>query len=148
MLSAPLDHAWIAAHIPHQGRMCLLHRVIEWSGQRIVCEAIGHTDPGNPLREAGRLGAATGVEYAAQAMAVHGALLAPGDTPPTRGYLTSVRGLNLHTERLDDVDGPLTVTAERLSGDARLILYQFTLHGGERCLLDGRASVVLDAQSL
>ncbi len=148
MLSAPLDHAWIAAHIPHQGGMCLLDRVIEWSEQRIVCEAVSHTDPANPLRDAGRLGAATGVEYAAQAMAVHGALLAHSDTVPTLGYLTSVRGLNLRTERLDDVDGPLTVTAERLSGDARLILYQFTVHGGERCLLDGRASVVLDAQSL
>ena len=81
-------------------------------------------------------------------MAVHGALLAPSDAAPTQGYLTSVRGLSLHTDRLDDVGGPLTITAERLSGDARLILYQFTLHCGERCLLDGRASVVLDAQSL
>ena len=54
----------------------------------------------------------------------------------------------VRTETLDDVGGPLTDTAERLSGDARLILYQFTLHGGGHCLLDGRASVVLDAQSL
>ena len=59
-----------------------------------------------------------------------------------------VRGLSLHTDRLDDMGGPLTITAERLSGDARLILYQFTLHCGERCLIEGRASVVLDAQSL
>jgi predicted hotdog family 3-hydroxylacyl-ACP dehydratase len=148
MLSVSLDHAWIAAHIPHQGRMCLLDRVLEWSEPRIVCEAVSHTDPANPLRDAGRLGAAIGVEYAAQAMAVHGALLAPCDAAPTQGYLTSVRGLSLHTDRLDDVDGPLTVTAERLSGDARLILYQFTLHGGGRCLIEGRASVVLDAQTL
>lgn len=148
MLSAPLDHAWIAAHIPHQGSMCLLDRVLEWSEQRIVCEAVSHTDPANPLRDAGRLGAATGVEYAAQAMAVHGALLAPSDAAPTQGYLTSVRGLSLHTDRFDDVGGPLTVTAERMSGDARLILYQFTLQGGGRCLIEGRASVVLDALSL
>ncbi|WP_374410725.1 3-hydroxylacyl-ACP dehydratase [Hydrogenophaga sp.] len=148
MLSAPLDHGWIAAHIPHHGSMCLLDRVLEWSEQRIVCEAISHTDPANPLRDAGRLGAANGVEYAAQAMAVHGALLAPSDAAPTQGYLTSVRGLSLHADRLDDVCGPLTVTAERLSGDARLILYQFLVHCGERCLLEGRASVVLDAQSL
>lgn len=148
MLKAPLDHAWIAAHIPHQGRMCLLDRVTEWSESRIVCEAVSHTDPVNPLRAAGRLGAATGVEYAAQAMAVHGALLGPSDAAPTQGYLTSVRGLSLHADRLDDAQGPLTITAERLSGDARLILYQFTLHGGGRCLIEGRASVVLDAQSL
>jgi predicted hotdog family 3-hydroxylacyl-ACP dehydratase len=147
-MATDLDHGWIAAHIPHQGSMCLLDRVNDWSQQHIVCEAVSHTDPQNPLRDAGRLGAATGVEYAAQAMAVHGALLAQTDAAPTQGYLTSVRGLSLHVDRLDDQTSPLRVTAERLSGDARLILYQFTLHCGERCLLEGRASVVLDAQSL
>ena len=143
-----LNHAWIAAHIPHQGSMCLLENVLEWDEQRIVCDALSHTDPLNPLRAADRLGAATGVEYAAQAMAVHGALLAKSDAAPTQGYLTSVRGLSLHVDRLDDLAGPLRVTAERLSGDARLILYQFHIHHGERCLIEGRASVVLDAQSL
>jgi predicted hotdog family 3-hydroxylacyl-ACP dehydratase len=147
-MATELDHGWIAAHIPHQGSMCLLDRVNDWSEQYIVCEAVSHTDPQNPLRDAGRLGAATGVEYAAQAMAVHGALLAQTDAAPTQGYLTSVRGLSLHVDRLDDQTGPLRVTAERLSGDARLILYQFSLHCGERCLLEGRASVVLDTQSL
>ncbi len=147
-MSAELDHRWIAAHIPHQGNMCLLDRVVEWDPQRIVCEAISHTDLTNPLRDAGRLGATTGVEYAAQAMAVHGALLAQSDAAPTQGYLTSVRGLSVHVDRIDDQAGPLRVTAERLSGDARLILYQFSLHHGERCLIEGRASVVLDAQTL
>lgn len=147
-MAPELDHSWIAAHVPHQGSMCLLDRVLEWNGQRIVCEAVSHTDLANPLRDAGRLGAATGVEYAAQAMAVHGALLAQTDAAPTQGYLTSVRGLSLHVDRLDDVPGPLRVTAERLSGDARLILYQFSLHCGECCLIEGRASVVLDAQTL
>ncbi|WP_236966253.1 3-hydroxylacyl-ACP dehydratase [Hydrogenophaga sp. SL48] len=128
--------------------MCLLENVLEWNEQRIVCDALSHTDPLNPLRAADRLGAATGVEYAAQAMAVHGALLAKSDAAPTQGYLTSVRGLSLHVDRLDDLAGPLRVTAERLSGDARLILYQFHIHHGERCLIEGRASVVLDAQSL
>ena len=72
-----LDHAWIAAHIPHHGSMCLLHAVSQWDERRIVCEALSHVDPDNPLRAQGRLGAANGVEYAAQAMAVHGGLLAP-----------------------------------------------------------------------
>ena len=143
-----LNRDWIAAHIPHQGSMCLLENVLECNGQRIVCDALSHTDPLNPLRAADRLGAATGVEYAAQAMAVHGALLAPSDAAPTQGYLTSVRGLSLHVDRLDDLAGPLRISAERLSGDARLILYQFHIHHGERCLIEGRASVVLDAQTL
>jgi predicted hotdog family 3-hydroxylacyl-ACP dehydratase len=127
--------------------MCLLDTVLEWTASGIVCQTGSHADPHNPLRAEGRLGAATGVEYAAQAMAVHGALLAPASARPTQGYLTSVRSLNLHTDRLDDLHGPLRVSAERLSGDDRLILYQFQIHHGERCLLEGRASVVLDAHS-
>ncbi len=142
------DRAWIEAHVPHSGRMCLLEQVLDWDAQHIACEATSHTAPDHPLRHADRLGAAIGVEYAAQAMAVHGALLAASDAPPTQGFLTSVRGLSLHVGRLDDIAGPLLIRAERQSGDERLILYAFSVHGDQRCLLEGRATVVLDAQNL
>ena len=66
-----LDHAWIAAHIPHQGRMCLLDRVLSWDEQQVCCVAQGHQAADHPLRAEGRLGIAVGIEYAAQAMAVH-----------------------------------------------------------------------------
>jgi predicted hotdog family 3-hydroxylacyl-ACP dehydratase len=148
MSAAGLNHDWIAARIPHQGDMCLLDAVTDWSAEHIVCRAVSHTDPAHPLRAAGRLGAANGIEYAAQAMAVHGALVAGADGAPRQGYLTSVRGVTLHVERLDDLDGPLEVRAERLSGDANNVLYRFTVGHGGRCLLEGRAAVVLDADSL
>lgn len=147
-MTGALDHAAIAARIPHQGSMCLLDTVIDWSANHIVCRAIGHTDTAHPLRAGGRLGAASGIEYAAQAMAVHGALVAGTDAAPRQGYLTSVRGATLHAERLDDLAGPLEVRAERLSGDAQHVLYGFTVHHAGRCLLEGRAAVVLDADSL
>jgi predicted hotdog family 3-hydroxylacyl-ACP dehydratase len=143
-----MNRDWIAAHIPHQGDMCLLDAVSEWSADHIECRATGHTDPAHPLRAAGRLGAASGIEYAAQAMAVHGALVAGAEDAPRQGYLTSVRGVGLHVERLDDLEGPLCVRAERLSGDSNQVLYRFSLHHGERCLLEGRAAVVLDAEQL
>ena len=143
-----LNHDWIASHIPHRGNMCLLHAALEWNEQRIVCEAIGHGAPEHPLRARGRLGAAVGVEYAAQAMAVHGALLASEATPVNQGYLTSVRDLKLYVDRLDDLPGTIRVSAERLSGDARLVLYRFELEHRGVCLLAGRASVVFDAQAL
>lgn len=143
-----LDHAWIAAHIPHQGDMCLLDAVVDWSENAISCRAISHTDPANPLRAADRLGAATGIEYAAQAMAIHGALLAGQDDAPRQGYLTSVRSVTLHVDRLDDLSGPLDIQAERLSGDANNILYQFSVGHAGRCLIEGRAAVVLDAAAL
>ncbi len=146
-----LDKNWIAAHIPHQGNMCLLDAVTEWSDAAITCRASTHTDPANPLRAEGRLGAANGIEYAAQAMAIHGALIAgeaDEGAAPRQGYLTSVRSVSLNVARLDDLPGDLEVHAERLSGDANNILYQFSLSHAGRCLLEGRAAVVLDASAL
>ena len=81
-------------------------------------------------------------------MAIHGALLAGNAGQPRQGYLTSVRGVTLHAARLDDLPGELIVRAERLSGDANNILYQFSVSHADRCLLAGRAAVVLDASAL
>ena len=152
---ATLQHDDIARRIPHQGSMCLLERVTAWDGDQITCEARSHRAANNPLRAYGRLGASCGIEYAAQAMAVHGALIAEafssadGTSPaPQAGYLASVRSVVLHVERLDDLSGSLTVHAERMSGDAGTILYSFSLHAGPALLLSGRAVVVLNAASL
>ena len=125
--------------------MCLLASVVDWSETRIVCRAVSHADPDNPLRAEGRLGAASGIEYAAQAMALHGALLAPAADRPRQGYLASVRGVRLHVARLDDLPGELDVRAERLSGDADHILYRFSVSHAGDCLVEGRAAVILDA---
>lgn len=148
-----LQHADIARRIPHQGSMCLLECVSAWDTQQICCEASSHRDSNNPLRAHGRLGAACGIEYAAQAMAVHGALLAESGAGaasqgPTLGYLASVRGVTLHVDRLDDLSDALSIHAERLSGDSSTVLYSFTVHAGRRLLLSGRAAVILDAQGL
>ena len=144
---APLDHAAIAARIPHQGSMCLLDKVTEWTEQHIHCTSNSHLDADNPLRAEGRLGIACGIEYAAQAMAVHGALLAVGPQPK-RGYLVSVRSVTLATDRLDTVPGPLEIAAERLSGDNTTVLYQFHVRSADQLLLSGRAAVVLDSEKL
>jgi len=71
-----LDRAWIESRIPHHGPMCLLDEVIGWDAERITCTSSSHRSADNPLRARGRLGIACGIEYAAQAMAVHGALIA------------------------------------------------------------------------
>jgi len=144
-----LDHAWIARHIPHQGSMCLLDRVEAWDQQRIQCRASSHRAADNPLRADGRLGAACGIEYAAQAMAVHGALLAPPDcTSPRVGYLVSVRGTQLHVARLDDIAADLQVEATCITRSENNILYQFSVSAAGRPLLEGRATVVLNADAL
>lgn len=150
---ATLQQCDIARRIPHQGSMCLLDRVTAWDSQQIRCEAGSHRAADNPLRAFGRLGSACGVEYAAQAMAVHGALMAEAQTgnhstSPKSGYLASIRGLTLHVKRLDDQEELLLIHAERLSGDEHTILYSFSLHAGSALLVSGRAVVVLDATAL
>ncbi len=129
--------------------MCLLDYVEAWDTQRIQCRASSHRDTGNPLRAYGRLGAACGIEYAAQAMAVHGALLAPPDSTNARvGYLVSVRGTQLHVSRLDDIAADLEVESTCIMRSENTILYQFSVSAAGRMLLDGRATVVLDADAL
>ena len=141
-----LDQAWIARHIPHQGSMCLLDHVEAWDQQRIRCRASSHRAADNPLRAHGRLDAVCGIEYAAQAMAVHGALLTPPDSARARvGYLVSVRGAQLHVARLDDISADLLVEAACITRSENTILYQFSVSAAGRMLLDGRAAVVLNA---
>ncbi|HEY8856822.1 MAG TPA: 3-hydroxylacyl-ACP dehydratase [Rugosibacter sp.] len=143
------DHAWIARHIPHQGSMCLLDCVEAWDEQRIQCRTSSHRAADNPLRAYGRLGAACGIEYAAQAMAVHGALLASPDSVGARvGYLVSARGTQLHVLRLDDIANDLVVEAACIARSENNVLYQFSVSAAGRLLLDGRATVVLDAEAL
>jgi predicted hotdog family 3-hydroxylacyl-ACP dehydratase len=125
--------------------MCLLDRVDSWDAQHIRCSVSSHRAPDNPLRAHGRLGAVCGIEYAAQAMAAHGALLAATDSAPRAGYLASVRAVELKVARLDDIAADLRVEAVRESGDDNTILYGFSVHAGQDVLLGGRAIVVLDA---
>jgi len=140
-----IGHAWIEAHIPHKGSMCLLDSVVSWGESSIVCRACSHLAADNPLRHGDRLGIANGIEYAAQAMAVHGALLAGSGQTPSVGFLASVRNVRWSRSRLDDIGGELTVCAERLSGNELTILYDFSLLHAETVLMTGRAAVMLDA---
>ncbi len=140
-----LNRAWIDAHIPHHGRMCLLDEVVSWSSERICCRSGGHRAADHPLRAHGRLGVACGIEIAAQAMAVHGALIADGpDAKPPAGFLASVRGVRLHVARLDDVQSDLICDALRIAGDQGTTLYEFEVRSATIPLLSGRATV-LDA---
>jgi predicted hotdog family 3-hydroxylacyl-ACP dehydratase len=138
-----LDHAWIAAQIPHQGSMCLLEEVLSWDLQRIACRSLSHRAVDNPLRAHGRLGAACAIEYAAQAVAVHGALLqCPPATGTGFGMLTSARRVEFAIARLDNLPHELLVSAQRLHSDAVSALYSFALHDGERLLAQGRLSLL------
>jgi len=125
--------------------MCLLDAVIAWDACRIRCSSSSHRAIDNPLRAHGRLGIACGIEYASQAMAVHGALTrGSGADQPANGVLAGIRGVEFHALRLDDVSGELFCEAVRLAGDHLTALYEFELHSAACRLLAGRATVLLD----
>ncbi len=143
-MTKPLGASHIATLIPHVGAMCLLDGVRFWDATSIVCTASSHRDASNPLASGGALDAICGIEYAAQAMAAHGALVA--DRRSGSGYLASVREVICRTGGvLDLLADELEITATRLAGDQATALYTFSLRSGTATILTGRAAVVLDA---
>jgi predicted hotdog family 3-hydroxylacyl-ACP dehydratase len=159
----PVTTEQIRKLIPHAGSMCLLERVIACDDKKIVCETRSHLAPDNPLRHKGRLSSVCGIEYAAQAMALHGALkrAAPPSTgaePPVtgsgaghrqeaggvrHGFLASVRDVHIERRYLDDIRNMLTVSAALEFDDASRVIYTFSLKADDIELLGGRAAVVL-----
>jgi predicted hotdog family 3-hydroxylacyl-ACP dehydratase len=136
----------IAALIPHQGGMCLLDRVIEWDKDRIVLATATHRSPSNPLRLDGRLRAIHLCEYGAQAMAVHGGLSAQADGRVAQpGFLVSLRDVKLHIDFIDQFEGDLRVSAQRLLETSASWQYSFAIEHADGTLATGRAAVVARA---
>lgn len=121
--------------------MCLLDAVTRWDTAAIECLAHSHLAPDNPLRSEGRLPVQAGIEYAAQAMAVHGGLLEAGGGEPRRGYLAVLTDIRWWVERLDDRAGPLRILASRQTVIAGGACYAFSVREAEQLLLEGSAVV-------
>ena len=135
--------------MPHRGAMCLLDRMVAWDANRIECLAGGHRDPAHPLRSRSGLMAGTAIEYAAQAAALHGGLMAQASgRAASPGYLASAREVRLGAWRLDELPGAendaLRIVAERQAGDAGRLLYAFRVEHAGREIASGRLAVVLD----
>lgn len=134
----------IAGMIPHAGTMCLLDGVLDWDQASIRCVSTRHRAEDNPLRRAGHLNAICGIEFAAQAMAVHGRLAGGVNRKPTAGFLASLRDVKCRHRHLDLLEPDLLVAVELLMGDEERVIYQFALECGGVELLSGRAAVVLE----
>jgi len=142
----PLDRDALERLLPHRDAMCLLDSVAYWDAQRIDCRASSHRAPGNPLRLDGHLSAVVAIEYAAQAMAVHGGLRALPEQGATPGYLVAVRDVQLHIASLDDIATDLEISAICRAADATGLVYAFSVKSGGRLLAEGRATVALVAR--
>lgn len=130
--------------VPHTGTMCLLDEVLDFDEAHVVAGSRTHLAVDHPLAHAGRLSMAMLCEYGAQAMAVHGGLLAARDghrAPP--GYLVSLRDVRLAAGNLAEVRATLRIEATRLHGDSSGWQYQFVVSANGRTLAAGRAAVLL-----
>ncbi len=138
-----LGHDAIAALIPHQGAMCLLERVLEWDAEHVVLATETHRSPQNPLRAGARLRALHLCEYGAQAMAVHGGLVArAAGSRAQPGLLVSLRNVVLFCDYLEDLPGELHVTARRLLEGSGAWQYSFAVHHAGSLIAEGRAAII------
>ena len=141
-----LSRSEIQALIPHTGDMCLLAGVTHWDATHITCTALSHRNANNPLAHHGKLHALSGIEFAAQAMAVHGGLTGAVSKRPRAGLLVSVRDVVARVKYLSDYADDLHIEAEQLMAGGNSVTYSFLINSGDQELLSGRAMVVLDAE--
>lgn len=133
--------------IPHAGSMCLLDEVRDWDALRLHARSSSHRRADNPLRADGMLHAVNLCEYAAQAMALHGALRAREAGGKARpGLLVALRDVDLHVERIDGLEGRLQVHVECLIAMADSLQYAFRAEHRGRMLACGRAAIVLRSE--
>lgn len=130
--------------IPHAGSMCLLDDVIDWDATHLHARSGSHQRADNPLCADDILHAVNLCEYAAQAMAVHGALRARAQGAHARpGFLVALRDVGLAIERIDDLPGRLQVHVECLLATSNSLQYAFRVeHRGQK-LASGRAAIML-----
>ena len=94
--------------------------------------------------EGDRLRAIHLCEYGAQAMAVHGALLAESrGSKNAPGMLVSLRDVTLTRDYIDDLSGTLTVDAQCQQANESSLQYTFRIEHAGVVLAEGRAAVVL-----
>jgi len=132
-----------AALVPHAGAMCLLDEVASWDDGGIRCRSASHRLAAHPLRRDGSLSSIHLLEYAAQAVAVHGALVS--GTSAARGpakLLAAARDFELHVTNLDGLSADLLVDAERMITLGEAVLYSFQVSTAGDVLAAGRLSVM------
>ena len=128
--------------------MCLLDGVESWDSSGIVCVATSHRARHNPLRNNDRLHSICGLEYAAQAMAVHVGLTSPPQNiSSTIGYLGGVRELQIGTSRLDTYSDPLRIYGDLVLSQGHNFMYYFNIQCNNEPLLSGRASIFIQPRT-
>ncbi len=154
MIPSILKRKEIERRLPHGGSMSLLHEIIQADETSLTAQAVSHRDADNPLRIDGKIAMVNGVEYAAQAMAVHGSLVlekkqagSRAELKSSQGYIATVRNIELHAPYFPAADSSssaaLLIKVKQLMSDQNGFTYQFDIHCGQQLLISGRITVFL-----
>ncbi|SRR6266498_1071460 len=146
MYAQQLTFTEIQELIPHRGTMCMLHDVVSWDERSIRCTATSHRRDDNPLRQGGNLCNLAALEYAAQAIAVHGALssIQTGRSFASSIYLTSLRNVTLAPGNMRGICGELLQICAMQVAIARTGgLYRFSIESAATIVASGTAMVTL-----
>lgn len=141
-----LDRADIVGLLPHTGRMCLLDRVLHWDERSIRCATASHRDADNPLRDVSGLATLAGIEYAAQAAAVHGALLngvrSSDGAVPRSGVLAALKNVTVTRPWLHEVTEEIVVETNLLHSDPAGGVFAFAAFAGAERVLSGQFTLM------
>jgi len=138
-----IGHDELCSLIPHSHDMCLLDSVEFWDEDKIICYSNSHRLQKNPLRRDDNLSSVHVLEYAAQAMAVHGGLHnRENGKQMTEGYLAALRDVKLNLCELNLLKGELLIEANKILSQDGNMIYTFTVSSEKVPLASGRATVI------
>jgi len=143
--------------LPHSGTMCLIDKIVLWDKTSLLAQTESHLDSNNPLRHQGSISSIIGVEYAAQSMALHAALLSQQEDPghsrkqKPEGYLATIRTIRIGADSLYSPDSanlsPLMISVSVLMCDSQGYSYEFTITADNSLLLSGRLTIFLTSST-
>jgi predicted hotdog family 3-hydroxylacyl-ACP dehydratase len=136
-----LARAEIERLVPHAGAMCLLDCVTQWSPASISCTSPAPA-AGHPLAGKRGVPAIVATEYAAQATAVHGALIEDANAPRA-GMLATLMDVQLATATIPSDGGPLAIRVDLLGRSAAGCMYSFEVGTARATIASGRLLVAL-----
>lgn len=119
-----LDKVAIENLIPHAGNMVLLDSADCINASGLQCYSYTHLETTNPLRSEQGLSALSGIEYAAQAMALHISLVNAAARSQS-GFLAICKNIKLNRRYLDAIDTELKIEVHHLSGSIEMGLLQY-----------------------
>jgi predicted hotdog family 3-hydroxylacyl-ACP dehydratase len=145
MANLPLNRQDVEKCLPHKAAMVLLEKVRHCNSDTLECETTTHLQEDHPLRIEGQLSIFTGIEYAAQAMALHSFLNADYEGKAKTGFVAVTSRVKPYFDFLDQVQDTLNISVALVDASGGGSLYEFCISYGadKAAVLDGKLLVML-----